>query len=66
MSRPENDASNACSFLCLGITDHFSSEDLHTFVIERLVTVVERIILDFLREAIKVRNYSMMPDICEA
>ena len=34
MSRPDNDAANACSFLCLGIIDCFSSEDLQTFDME--------------------------------
>ena len=66
MSRPNNDATNACSFLCLGIIDRFSSEDLQTFDMERFVATVEKIILDFSREVNKVRNYNMMPDIREA
>ena len=66
MSRPDNDATNACSFLCLGIIDRFSSEDLQTFDMERFVVIVESIILDFSRKVNKVRDYSMMPDIREA
>ena len=66
MSRPDNDATNACSFLCLGIIDRFSSEDLQTFDMERFVVTVESIILDFSRKVNKVRDYSMMPDIREA
>ena len=66
MSRPHNDATNACSFLCLGIIDRFSSEDLQTFGKERFAAIVESIILDFPREVNKVRDYSMMPEIREA
>ena len=66
MSRPDNDATNACSFLCLGIIDRFSSKDLQTYDMERFVTVAEGVILEFLREVDKVRNYSMMPDIRKA
>ena len=65
MCQPENDAVNACSFLCLRIIDRFSSENLQTFDMEQFVTVVKRIILEFSREAIKVWNYSLMPDIRE-
>ena len=53
MSRPDNDATNACSFLCLGVIDRFFSEDLQTFDMERFVAVVESIILDFSREVNK-------------
>ena len=66
MSRPDNDAKNACSFLCLGIIDRFSSEDLQTFDMERFAAIVESIILDFPRQVNKVHDYSMMPDIREA
>ena len=65
MSRPDNDATNACSFLCLGIIDRFSSEDLQTFDMEQFAAIVESIILDFSREVNKVHNQSMMPDIRE-
>ena len=66
MSRPDNDATNACSFLCLGIIDRFSSEDLQTFDMERFAAIVESIILDFSREVNNVHDYSMMPDIRKA
>ena len=66
MSRPDNDAANACSFLCLSVIDRFSSEDLQTFDMERSAAIVESIILDFSREVNKVLDYSMMPDIREA
>ena len=49
-----------------GIIDCFSSEELQTFDMERFAAIVESIILDFLREVNKVRDYSMMPDIREA
>ena len=66
MSRPGNDTTNACSFLCLGIIYRFSSEDLQTFDMERFAAIIEIIILDFSREVNKVRDYSMMLDIREA
>ena len=43
-------------FLCLGITDRFSSGDLQTFDMERFAAIVESIILDFSRQMNKVRR----------
>ena len=65
MSRPDNDATNACSFLCLGIIDRFSSEDLQIFEMEPFAAIAESIILEFSREVNKVCDYSMVPDKCE-
>ena len=66
LSWPGNDATNASSFLFLGIIDHSSSEDLQTCNIERFVIVVERIILNFSRKVNKVRNHSTVPGINQA
>ena len=65
MSRPDNVATNACRFLCLGIIDRSSSEDSQTFDMEQFAAIVESINLDFSREVNKVHDQSMMPDIRE-
>ena len=53
MSRPDNDPTNAWSFLCLGIIDRFSSENLQTFDMEQFAGIVESITLNFSREVNK-------------
>ena len=57
MSRPDNGVTNRSRFLCLGIIDRYSSEDLQTFDKERFAAIVESIILDLLREVNKVHDY---------
>lgn len=62
----ENDATNSCSYLSLGIIDTLSAVEFKSFDESTFVENVSNIILEFPKRFNKVRDISLMPDVREA
>ena len=63
---PSNDGTNSCSYLSLGIVDHFASSTCKKIMEKKFVSDVESIIEEFPKRFNQVRNIKSMPDIHDA
>ena len=63
---PSNDGTNSCSYLSLGIVDHFASSTCKKFMEKKFVSDVESIIEEFPKRFNQVRDIKSMPDIHDA
>ena len=63
---PNNDGTNSCSYLSLGIIDHFISDTYRKFEERKFVNDVQNIIEEFPKKFNPFRNVKSMPDVYDA
>ena len=63
---PNNDGTNGCSYLSLGIIDHFISDTYRKFEERKFVNDVQNIIEEFPKKFNPFRDVKSMPDIYDA
>ena len=61
-----NDGTNSCSYLSLGIIDHFISDTYRKFEERKFVNDVQNIIEEFPKKFNPFRNVKSMPDVYDA
>ena len=63
---PNNDGTNSCSYLSLGIIDHFISDTYRKFEERKFVNDVQNIIEEFPKKFNPFRDVKSMPDVYDA
>ena len=63
---PNNDGTNSCSYLSLGIIDHFISDTYRKFEERKFVNDVQNIIEEFPKKFNPFRDVKSVPDIYDA
>ena len=63
---PNNDGTNGCCYLSLGIIDHFISDTYRKFEERKFINELQNIIEEFPKKFNPFRNVKSMPDVYDA